>query len=100
MVGFQTRLRFPDQERVFRTIPGLENARFERLGTIHRNTYIDAPSLLDGTQRLCRDPRLLFCGQVAGVEGYVESTASGLITGLTRQLSWKAISRYLHRRPP
>lgn len=82
MVGFQTRLRFPDQERIFRTIPGLGKASFERLGTIHRNTYIDAPSLLDRTQRLLRDPRLFFCGQIAGVEGYVESMASGLITGL------------------
>jgi len=82
MVGFQTRLRFPDQERIFRTIPGLGNARFERLGTIHRNTYIDAPSVLDRTQRLLTDPRLFFCGQIAGVEGYVESMASGLITGL------------------
>lgn len=82
MVGFQTRLRFPDQERIFRTIPGLEKASFERLGTIHRNTYIDAPSLLDRTQRLLRDPRLFFCGQIAGVEGYVESIACGLITGL------------------
>ncbi len=82
MVGFQTRLRFPDQERIFRTIPGLGKARFERLGTIHRNTYIDAPSLLDQTQRLLKDPRLFFCGQIAGVEGYVESMASGLIAGL------------------
>jgi len=82
MVGFQTRLLLPDQERIFRTIPGLGKARFERLGTIHRNTYIDAPSLLDQTQRLLNDPRLFFCGQIAGVEGYVESMASGLITGL------------------
>jgi len=82
MVGFQTRLLFPDQERIFRTIPGLGKACFERLGTIHRNTYIDAPSLLDRTQRLLSDPRLYFCGQIAGVEGYVESMASGLITGL------------------
>jgi methylenetetrahydrofolate--tRNA-(uracil-5-)-methyltransferase len=82
MVGFQTRLRFPDQERIFRTIPGLGKARFERLGTIHRNTYIDAPSLLDRTQRLLKDPRIFFCGQIAGVEGYVESMASGLVTGL------------------
>ena len=82
MVGFQTRLLFPDQERIFRTIPGLGKASFERLGTIHRNTYINAPSLLDRTQRLIRDPRLFFCGQIAGVEGYVESMASGLITGL------------------
>lgn len=81
MVGFQTRLRFPDQERLFRTIPGLGKARFERLGTIHRNTYIDAPALLDRTQRLLSDPRLFFGGQIAGVEGYVESVASGLVAG-------------------
>lgn len=82
MVGFQTRLRFPDQERIFRTIPGLGSATFERLGTIHRNTYIDAPSVLDTAQRFREDPRIFFCGQVAGVEGYVESTASGLLAGL------------------
>lgn len=82
MVGFQTRLRFPDQERIFRTIPGLGSATFERLGTIHRNTYIDAPSVLDTAQRFRKDPRIFFCGQVAGVEGYVESTASGLLAGL------------------
>lgn len=82
MVGFQTRLRFPDQERIFRTIPGLGSATFERLGTIHRNTYIDAPSVLDTAQRFREDPRIFFCGQVAGVEGYVESTASGLVAGL------------------
>ncbi len=82
MVGFQTRMRFPDQERIFRTIPGLGKARFERLGTIHRNTYIDAPSLLDQSQRLLRDPRVFFSGQITGVEGYVESIASGLTTGL------------------
>ena len=82
MVGFQTRLLFPDQERIFRTIPGLGKASFERLGTIHRNTYVDAPSLLDRAQRLLSDPRIFFCGQIAGVEGYVESMASGLITGL------------------
>lgn len=82
MVGFQTRLRFSDQEKIFRAIPGLKKARFERLGTIHRNTYIDAPSVLDTTQRLIRDPRIFFCGQLAGVEGYVESTASGLMAGV------------------
>jgi len=93
MVGFQTRLNFPDQERIFRTIPGLGKARFERLGTIHRNTYIDAPSLLDRTQRLRQDPRIFFCGQIAGVEGYVESMASGLITGLN-------IAAFLESRQP
>jgi methylenetetrahydrofolate--tRNA-(uracil-5-)-methyltransferase len=82
MVGFQTRLRFPDQERIFRTIPGLARARFERLGTIHRNTYIDSPSCLDIYQRPRNRSDLFFAGQLAGVEGYVESIASGLMAGL------------------
>ena len=82
MVGFQTRLRFTDQERIFRTIPGLAEARFERLGTVHRNTYVDSPSCLDRHQRAKVRPDLFFAGQLAGVEGYVESIGSGLITGL------------------
>ncbi|MDF1535632.1 MAG: methylenetetrahydrofolate--tRNA-(uracil(54)-C(5))-methyltransferase (FADH(2)-oxidizing) TrmFO [bacterium] len=82
MVGFQTRLRFGDQERIFRTIPGFANAKFERLGTIHRNTYVDAPACLDRHQRTRGRPDLFFTGQLAGVEGYVESMASGLMTGL------------------
>lgn len=82
MVGFQTRLRFPDQERIFRTIPGLANARFERLGTIHRNTYIDSPSCLDTHQRARGRSDLFYAGQLAGVEGYVESMASGLMAGM------------------
>jgi methylenetetrahydrofolate--tRNA-(uracil-5-)-methyltransferase len=82
MVGFQTRLRFTDQERIFRTIPGLAEARFERLGTVHRNTYVDSPSCLDSHQRAKVRPDLFFAGQLAGVEGYVESIGSGLITGL------------------
>ncbi|MGD8352696.1 MAG: methylenetetrahydrofolate--tRNA-(uracil(54)-C(5))-methyltransferase (FADH(2)-oxidizing) TrmFO [Pseudomonadota bacterium] len=82
MVGFQTRLRFPDQERIFRTIPGLGCARFERLGTIHRNTYLDSPACLDRYQRASHRTDLFFAGQVAGVEGYVESMASGLMAGL------------------
>ena len=82
MVGFQTRLRFPDQERIFRSIPGLANARFERLGTIHRNTYVDSPACLDRHQRAKNRTDLFFTGQLVGVEGYVESMASGLMTGL------------------
>jgi len=81
MVGFQTRLRFADQERIFRTIPGLANATFERLGTIHRNTYIDSPACLDRHQRARSRSDLFFAGQLAGVEGYVESMASGLMAG-------------------
>ena len=82
MVGFQTRLRFPDQERIFRTIPGLSGARFERLGTIHRNTYINSPVCLDRYQRAKGRENLFFAGQLTGVEGYVESIASGLMSGL------------------
>jgi methylenetetrahydrofolate--tRNA-(uracil-5-)-methyltransferase len=82
MVGFQTRLRFPDQERIFRTIPGLGEAKFERLGTIHRNTYINSPVCLDRYQRARDRADLYFAGQLAGVEGYVESIASGLMAGI------------------
>ncbi len=81
MVGFQTKLRHGEQTRVFRTIPGLEGAEFARLGGLHRNTYLDAPKLLDGTLRLKADPRLRFAGQITGCEGYVESAAIGLLAG-------------------
>ena len=81
MVGFQTKLKYADQVRVFRTIPGLENAEFVRLGGLHRNTYLNSPKLLDGTLRLKVDQRLRFAGQITGVEGYVESAAMGLLTG-------------------
>lgn len=81
LVGFQTRLSFGDQERVLRMIPGLANARFERLGTIHRNTYVKAPAILDPLQRVRARPGIFLCGQLAGVEGYAESAASGLMTG-------------------
>ena len=81
MVGFQTRLKHGEQTRIFRTIPGLERARFARLGGAHRNTFINAPRLLDGRLRLKAAPRLRFAGQIAGVEGYVESAAIGLVAG-------------------
>ncbi len=81
MVGFQTKLRHGDQVRVLRTIPGLENAEFARLGGLHRNTYLNSPRLLDGTLRLKADPRLRFAGQITGCEGYVESAAIGLLCG-------------------
>ncbi|NMN56411.1 methylenetetrahydrofolate--tRNA-(uracil-5-)-methyltransferase [Xanthobacter sp. SG618] len=81
MVGFQTKLRHGEQARVFRTIPGLENAEFARLGGLHRNTYLNSPRLLDGTLRLKADPRLRFAGQITGCEGYVESAAVGLMAG-------------------
>ncbi|MBM3485172.1 MAG: methylenetetrahydrofolate--tRNA-(uracil(54)-C(5))-methyltransferase (FADH(2)-oxidizing) TrmFO [Alphaproteobacteria bacterium] len=81
MVGFQTKLRHADQVRVFRTIPGLAGAEFARLGGMHRNTFINAPKLLDPLLRLRVDPRLRFAGQITGVEGYVESAAIGLLAG-------------------
>src|SRR4051794_4082716 len=81
MVGFQTKLKHGDQVRVFRTIPGLERAEFARLGGLHRNTFLDAPRLLDGTLRLRADARLRFAGQITGCEGYVESAAVGLLAG-------------------
>ncbi len=82
LVGFQNHLRFPEQERVFRLIPGLENAEFLRFGQIHRNTYIQSPSVLEPTFQARRDPRMLFAGQICGVEGYAESMATGLLAGL------------------
>jgi methylenetetrahydrofolate--tRNA-(uracil-5-)-methyltransferase len=82
MVGFQTKLTWPEQRRIFRTIPGLQNARFARLGSMHRNTFINAPSCLDQRLRLKTDPRLFFAGQITGVEGYVESAACGFLAGL------------------
>src|SRR6202167_4026159 len=82
LVGFQNHLKFGEQARVLRLIPGLENARFLRYGQIHRNTYIQAPLLLDETLTLRAHPRVLFAGQICGVEGYVESIATGLMTGL------------------
>ncbi|MDR0937476.1 MAG: methylenetetrahydrofolate--tRNA-(uracil(54)-C(5))-methyltransferase (FADH(2)-oxidizing) TrmFO [Oscillospiraceae bacterium] len=82
LVGFQTHLKFPEQKRVFSMIPGLENAEFVRYGVMHRNTYINAPKLLDRYYRLRTEPRIRFAGQISGVEGYVESTASGLLVAL------------------
>lgn len=82
LVGFQTKLTWPEQKRIFRTIPGLEQAQFLRLGSMHRNTFINAPQLLQATCRLKSDPRILFAGQITGVEGYVESASSGVIAGV------------------
>jgi methylenetetrahydrofolate--tRNA-(uracil-5-)-methyltransferase len=81
MVGFQTKLRHGEQSRIFRMIPGLEQAEFARLGGLHRNTYLNSPKLLDPTLRLKALPRLRFAGQITGCEGYVESAAVGLIAG-------------------
>jgi methylenetetrahydrofolate--tRNA-(uracil-5-)-methyltransferase len=82
LVGFQNHLKFGDQARVLRLIPGLEQARFLRYGQIHRNTYINAPTLLRDTLQMKVHPRVLFAGQICGVEGYVESIATGLLAGV------------------
>jgi methylenetetrahydrofolate--tRNA-(uracil-5-)-methyltransferase len=82
LVGFQTRLTWPEQKRIFRMLPGLANAEFLRMGQIHRNTFLDAPRLLAADQSLRADPRVFFAGQVTGVEGYVESAASGYLCAL------------------
>jgi methylenetetrahydrofolate--tRNA-(uracil-5-)-methyltransferase len=81
MVGFQTQLKWGEQKRVFRTIPGLEHAEFVRYGMIHRNTYVNAPLALEPTFETRRRRGLFFAGQMSGVEGYVESAASGLVAG-------------------
>jgi methylenetetrahydrofolate--tRNA-(uracil-5-)-methyltransferase len=81
MVGFQTKLKHAEQVRIFRTIPGLAQAEFARLGGLHRNTFLNSPALLDVSLRLKADPRLRFAGQITGVEGYVESAAIGLLAG-------------------
>lgn len=81
MVGFQTKMTYGEQKRVFKMIPGLAQAEFFRLGSLHRNTFIKSPALLDNSLRLKSDPRILFAGQVTGVEGYVESAAMGLMAG-------------------
>ncbi len=81
LVGFQTKMKYADQTRVLRMIPGLENAEFARLGGLHRNTFINSPKLLDGQLRLKTRPHIRFAGQITGVEGYVESAAMGLLAG-------------------
>jgi methylenetetrahydrofolate--tRNA-(uracil-5-)-methyltransferase len=93
LVGFQTRLRIPEQQRVFRLIPGLENAEFLRFGSIHRNSYVNSPASLSAHLSLRDDPLTLFAGQLTGVEGYTESTATGLLAGLN-------LSRLLHGDDP
>ena len=82
MVGFQTHLRFPEQRRVFSMIPALKNAEFVRYGVMHRNTYLNSPTLLDRYYRLRSAPRVSFAGQMTGVEGYIESAASGMLVGI------------------
>jgi len=82
LVGFQNHLRFAEQKRILRLIPGLQNAEFLRFGQIHRNTYINAPALLSDTLQLHSNPNTFFAGQISGVEGYVESIATGLAAGV------------------
>lgn len=88
MVGFQTNLKFGEQKRVFSLIPGLENAEFIKYGVMHRNTFINSPELLDNTYNLIRNPNIYFAGQITGVEGYVESIASGLVAGINAGLQY------------
>ncbi len=98
MVGFQTKLKYSAQTDVFRMIPGLESARFARLGGIHRNTFLNAPKLLDATLRLKSRPAIRFAGQITGVEGYVESAAMGLLAG--RFAAYERLGRSLDVPPP
>ncbi len=94
MVGFQTRLKYPEQKRIFRTLPGLEKASFLRFGSVHRNTYLHAPSLLSEALSWHDAPDLWFAGQITGVEGYVESTACGLL------IAWHVLAALKGVEPP
>jgi methylenetetrahydrofolate--tRNA-(uracil-5-)-methyltransferase len=98
MVGFQTKLKYAEQVRVFRTIPGLENAEFARLGGLHRNTFLNSPKVLDNQMRLKAMPRLRFAGQITGVEGYVESAAMGMMAG--RMAAAERLGSAFHAPPP
>lgn len=114
IVGFQTRLRWPEQRRVFRLIPGLEQAEFARYGVVHRNTYINSPRVLLPTLQFIPNNKLYFAGQITGVEGYVESAAMGLVAGINaarllagaKQLTWPhetahgALARYITTADP
>ncbi len=91
LVGFQTKMTYPEQQRIFRMIPGLEQAEFERLGSVHRNTFLDAPKALDEFSRANKASHVFFAGQITGVEGYVESTASGYVVGLYAALLAKNV---------
>ena len=98
MVGFQTKLKYAEQVRIFRMIPGLEKAEFARLGGLHRNTFINSPRLLDARLRLMVRPSLRFAGQITGVEGYVESAAIGLLVG--RFIAAERLGQSLEAPPP
>ncbi len=91
LVGFQTHLAFPEQKRVFSMIPALKNAEYVRYGVMHRNTYLNSPRLLDRYYRLRREKRIRFAGQITGVEGYVESAASGLLCGIETARELRAL---------
>ena len=93
LVGFQTHLKWPEQKRVFSMIPALRHAEFVRFGVMHRNTYLDSPRLLDRYYRVKKEPRIIFAGQITGVEGYVESTASGFLAAVE-------LARRLRAEPP
>ena len=93
LVGFQTNLKFPEQKRVFSMIPGLQNAEFVRYGVMHRNSFIDSPRLLNGDFSMREHPEIYFAGQITGVEGYMESAASGIMAGLN-------IVRRIEGKPP
>ena len=95
LVGFQTHLKFPEQRRVFSMIPALHNAEFLRYGVMHRNTFLDSPRLLDRYYRLKKEPRIAFAGQMTGVEGYVESAASGFLVGFPREMAIGALALYI-----
>ena len=86
LVGFQTHLKFPEQKRVFQMIPGLENCRFAKYGRMHKNTYINAPEILNPTYQTKKYPNIFFAGQISGVEGYVESAASGIYAAINMDL--------------
>jgi len=90
LVGFQTHLKWGEQKRVFSLIPGLEKAEFVRYGVMHRNTFLNAPKVLKADLSLCKEPELFFAGQMTGVEGYVESAASGLLAGLN---AWRKLNK-------
>ena len=101
LVGFQTHLRFPEQRRVFSMIPALHNAEFLRYGVMHRNTFLNSPRLLDRYYRLKAEPRISFAGQMTGVEGYVESAASGFLVGVETARRLRDCPRWTSpRRPP
>ncbi len=100
MVGFQTKLKYHEQERVFRLIPGLERAEFARYGSIHRNTFVNAPKVLTPYIQLKNYPNVFLAGQITGVEGYVESTATGLVAGMNAYRLIKGKDLVIpHRRP-